>query len=99
VVCGLKLAIQLQLNASLARILPQLILQKAHAKLQILALTNNCLANQSKMLALTVMIAMLLESFIQGCVFMDNTLEHQMEHVLLARSTLIVQRMLRRQLN
>lgn len=78
--------------------MPQLILQKAHAKLQILALTNNCLAKQSKTLVLLVMIAMQLESYIQGCVFMDNTLEHQMEHVLRANSTLTAQRTLRRQL-
>jgi|LakMenEpi03Aug12_release.lakeMendotaPanAssembly.Ray.scaffolds.fasta_scaffold3441131_1 hypothetical protein len=44
------------------------------------------------------MIAIQLELFIQECVSMDNTLEHQMEHVLRANNTLTVQRTLRRQL-
>ncbi len=50
------------------------------------------------MLAQLVMIAIQLELFIQECVSMDNTLEHQMEHVLRANNTLTVQRTLRRQL-
>lgn len=44
------------------------------------------------------MIAIQLELFIQECVSMDNTLEHQMEHVLRANNTRTVQRTLRRQL-